>query len=205
MTVIEKPEDYNIINDLQVIDNEVKNCKICSEVESFIYSTISIGKNKNLLFIGESPAKNGWVRSGRAFTNPKGEIVPTGKVLEKLLLIIGLKLEDVTFTEAVKCFVPNRKLLKRYSENCKNILNKQISLLKPKLIIPLGEHPTKVLIGNAIKFKNFGEVVGKVQYIYIENEKYIVYPIYHPSPISPKSYKYNITIFENLKKIIDKF
>ena len=71
---------------------------------------------------------------------------------------------------------------------------KQLRILNPKLIITLGEFPTRNLLN--FKFGKFSDVVGNIY----EVEGFKVLPIYHPSPISPKSYKGNIPIFEKLKE-----
>lgn len=73
----------------------------------------------------------------------------------------------------------------------------QIRILNPKLIITLGEFPTRNLLD--FKFDKFADVVGKTY----EQNGYKILPIYHPSPISPKSYKGNVPIFEQLKKVSD--
>ena len=70
---------------------------------------------------------------------------------------------------------------------------KQLELLNPKLIITLGEFPTRNLLN--FKFNKFQDVVGKMY----EVDGYKILPIYHPSPISPKSYKGNLPIFEKIK------
>lgn len=72
-------------------------------------------------------------------------------------------------------------------------MQKQLELLNPKLIITLGEFPTRNLLN--FKFNKFQDVVGKIY----EVDGYKILPIYHPSPISPKSYKGNLPVFEKLK------
>ena len=71
-------------------------------------------------------------------------------------------------------------------------MEQQLEILQPKLIITLGEFPTRNLLD--FKFKRFQEVVGNIY----EVNGYKILPIYHPSPISPKSYKGNVPIFEKL-------
>ena len=71
---------------------------------------------------------------------------------------------------------------------------KQLELLNPKLIITLGEFPTRNLLN--FKFNKFQDVVGKIY----EVDGYKILPIYHPSPISPKSYKGNLPILKKLKE-----
>ncbi len=73
-------------------------------------------------------------------------------------------------------------------------MQKQLELLNPKLIITLGEFPTRSLLN--FKFNKFQDVVGRIY----EVDGYKILPIYHPSPISPKSYKGNLPIFEKLKE-----
>ena len=70
----------------------------------------------------------------------------------------------------------------------------QLEILKPKLIITLGEFPTRNLLPN--KFKKFSDVVGTIHKV----DNYFILPIYHPSPISPQSYKGNVPVFEKLKE-----
>lgn len=72
----------------------------------------------------------------------------------------------------------------------------QLRILDPRLIITLGEFPTRNLLD--FKFDKFVDVVGSIY----EVSGYKILPIYHPSPISPKSYKGNIPIFESLKELL---
>lgn len=71
----------------------------------------------------------------------------------------------------------------------------QLRILNPKLIITLGEFSIRNLLD--FKFEKFSDVVGNIH----EVNWYKILPIYHPSPISPKSYLGNIPIFEKIKNI----
>ncbi len=180
---------------LEDIDKEIHECNLCSDmVEKFPNSkTVSIGKNKDIVILGEAPANNGWRKSGRAWYDVNNKLLPSGVVLQKLLDEINLKIEDTYFLEAIKCYPKDRKYLKICSENCKKYLIKQLELINPKVILTLGDAATKSILN--INYKKFSEVVGQE---FIVNG-YRVIPIYHPSPISPNSYKGNIKIFQKLK------
>lgn len=179
---------------LKEIDNEVHKCTKCNNlVDKFPNSpTVYLGKDNNIVLIGEAPANNGWRKSHKLWKDVNDKILPSGVILQKLFDIINRDIFDTTFIESVKCYPLERKNLKTCSANCKNIMLKQLEILNPKLIITLGEFPTRNLLN--FKFKNFSEVVGNIY----EVENYKILPIYHPSPISPKSYKGNIPIFEKL-------
>ena len=116
-----------------------------------------------------------------------GKVLPSGVVLQKLFDIIDRNIFETTFLESVKCYPLERKNLKTCSRNCKSIMLEQLKILNPKLIITLGEFPTRNLLN--FKFNKFADVVGNIY----EVNGYKILPIYHPSPISPKSYKGNIT------------
>jgi len=183
---------------LEGIDNEIHKCDLCGNmVEKFPNSnTVSKGKKRDILILGEAPANNGWRKSGIAWYDVNHKLLPSGVVLQKLLDIIDLKIEDTYFLEAIKCFPKDRKYLKKCNNNCKKFLLKQLEIINPKVVLALGDSATKSILD--IKYKKFSEVVGKE--FYVNNIKVI--PIYHPSPISPKSYSGNINIFNNLKNII---
>lgn len=184
---------------LQSIDKEIHNCNLCSEmVEKFPNSkTVSIGKNNDIVILGEAPANNGWRKSGIAWYDVNNKLLPSGVVMQKLLDILNIRLEDTYFLEAIKCYPKDRKYLNKCSNNCKKYLINQLKIIKPKVVLSLGDSATKTLLD--IKYKKFSDVVGNKYNI----DGMTIIPIYHPSPISPKSYTGNIDIFNNLKNIIN--
>lgn len=191
------------IKEINEIDQEVLKCNSCNDlVEKFTNSeSISYGKNTEIVILGEAPANNGWRKSGKAWYDVNQKIMHSGKILNSLLNIIDLELEDTTFIEAIKCFPKDRKYLKTCNLNCKSILNKQLKLLNPSLIITLGDSATKSIL--KIKYNKFSDIVGIIYRVKIEGKEISVLPIYHPSPISPLGYKGNLPIFNNLTKILN--
>lgn len=183
------------MEELSKIDNEIYKCNLCSSmVEKFPNSkTVSIGNRSDIVILGEAPANNGWRKSGIAWYDVNHKLLPSGVVLEKLLNEINLKIEDTYFLEAIKCYPKDRKYLSKCSSNCRKFLFKQLDIIKPKIVLSLGDAATKSILD--INYKKFSDVVGKV---FIVNN-YRVIPIYHPSPISPMSYKGNIPIFKKIK------
>lgn len=180
---------------LEELHKEISVCRKCANLDLCKPTFTYLGKDNRILILGESPAKNGWRISGKAWYEPSGKITATGKILKKLLSEIGLVLEDISFTEAVKCTPVSPKFLKDCSKNCYPFLKKQIEILKPKIIIPLGVKATELILP---KFDKFSDVVGKAH----NTDFGIVIPIYHPSPISPIGYKANIPIMQTIKQIL---
>ena len=185
-----------IVEQLKKIDEEIYRCNLCSDmVEKFPNSkTVSIGKYSDIVILGEAPANNGWRKSGIAWYDVNHKLLPSGIVLQKLLDEINLKIEDTYFLEAIKCFPKDRKYLNKCGENCKKYLFKQLNIIKPKIVLSLGDSATKSVLD--IKYKKFSDVVGKEFNI----NGFKVIPIYHPSPISPLSYNGNVKIFTSVIK-----
>ncbi|AKM84978.1 TPA: uracil-DNA glycosylase [Patescibacteria group bacterium] len=87
-----------------------------------------------VVFIGEGPGK---VEDelGRPFVGP------AGKLLEEALSGIGWSRSDVYITNVVKCRPPeNRDPLPAEVEEHKPFLERELALIKPKLIVLLGRH-----------------------------------------------------------------
>ena len=195
---------YNILKSrliktlLKQVDEKINACKSCNKlVDKFPNdATVFLGKDNDIVLVGEAPANNGWRKSHKLWRDINGKVLPSGVVLQKLFDIIDRNIFETTFLESVKCYPLERKNLKTCSSNCKIIMLEQLKILNPKLIITLGEFPTRNLLD--FKFNNFADVVGNIY----EVNGYKILPIYHPSPISPKSYKGNIPIFKKLNKIL---
>lgn len=195
---------YNLLKEklqkklLKQIDDQVFTCTKCLKlVEKFSNdTTVFFGKDTDIILIGEAPANNGWRKSHKLWTDINGKILPSGIILQKLFDIIDRDIFETTFLESVKCFPVERKNLKTCSANCKSIMLAQLEILNPKLIITLGEFPTRNLLN--FKFTKFADVVGNIYNV----NNYKILPIYHPSPISPKSYKGNVPIFEKLTTLL---
>ncbi len=183
---------------LKQVDEKVFNCKSCDKlVDKFPNAaTVYLGKDNDIVLIGEAPANNGWRKSHKLWKDVNDKILPSGIILQRLFDIIDRNIFETTFLESVKCYPLERKNLKTCSKNCKSIMLEQLQILNPKLIITLGEFPTRNLLD--FKFDKFKEVVGNIY----EVNGYKILPIYHPSPISPKSYTGNEPIFQNLKNTL---
>ncbi len=178
------------------VDSDISKCNLCLDmVEHFPSSkTVSIGKNRNIVILGEAPANNGWRKSGIAWYDVNKKLLPSGVVMQKLLDILDIKLDDTLFLEAIKCYPKNRKYLNKCGNNCRKYLLRQLDIINPKVVLVLGDAAFKTILD--VKYKKFSEVVGRE--FMLDNIKII--PIYHPSPISPLSLKGNIPIFEKLKE-----
>lgn len=170
---------------------------VCADIDSFPldkFHQLGQGRGKKLLIVGESPAPNGWVISGRACYKPDGKILPTGKRINELLAPLQLSVENSGFTELIKCFVSTRAELPKCGAKCWSLFLKQISSQDYKLLVILGVKTTEIL--NNLLGKELA--IGEFTALNLESREYIVLPIYHPSPVNPTGHKKNLEIFAQL-------
>jgi uracil-DNA glycosylase len=138
----------------------------------------------DVLFVGEAPGKTE-VEEGKPFVGM------AGKNFEKYLNIIGLYKDTIRITNT--CFfrpikikegktgrttISNRPPKTSEVELFRSILDEEIGLVNPKIIVTLGNVPLKRLTN----FKSIGDCHGTLYYN--EELKRYIFPMYHPSSLT---------------------
>lgn len=138
----------------------------------------------DILFVGEAPGKTE-VEEGKPFVGM------AGKTFEGYLNSIGLKRDNIHITNT--CFlrpiklkesktgratVSNRPPKPSEIELFREVLDEEIALVNPRIIVTLGNIPLKRLT----KFKSIGECHGEL-YLNEDLNRYI-FPMYHPSALT---------------------
>ena len=125
-----------------------------------------------IMFIGEAPGFNE-DREGRPFVGQ------AGKLLEKTLRdILNLGRFDVYITNIVKYRPPNnRDPLEEEIIACQGWLDRQITIIRPKIIATLGRFSmAKFLPGVTIS-----RVHGQSRFVDFHGLRPIIFPMYHPA------------------------
>jgi len=191
----EKPfsEDDKILlelpNTLQQLKQQALNCHLCSLSKSRTQVLFGEGnENANIMFIGDVPLEIE-DNEGKIFLGRGGEMLTS--MIEKVLKIPR---QEVYLTNLLKCRpLANKEVHESEYHTCKAYLFKEIALIKPKVIITLGEKAYHYLTNDLSPLK---EIRGEV----IEKENYIIVPTYHPSFLL-KNPSLKIDVFEDLKRV----
>jgi len=169
------------------IRKEVENCRKCPLYKKRKKVVFGDGNpDSKLMVIGEAPGKEedetGIPFVGRA-----------GRLLRKLLKDTGL--EEFYITNVVKCRPPhNRTPLKKEIEACVPFLERQIALLKPSIILTLGNTAFKAVTGENHKLT---DVRGKI----LKISQKVICPSFHPSfALRNKRAKESLT--EDIKSLL---
>jgi DNA polymerase len=127
------------------------------------------------MIVGEAPGQNEDLQ-GEPFVGA------AGKLLDQLLLGIGLRRSDVFITNILKCRPPgNRDPQPAEVQACSPYLQRQLDLIKPEVVLLLGRHAlARLLPGYDSISRVHGQVIDKDGISYI--------PIYHPAAALYNSY-----------------
>ncbi len=118
----------------------------------------------------------------------------SGQILDELLSSINLNREDIFITNTILCRPPdNRNPEKAEIENCHQRLNQLLKVMKPKVIVTIGNFATNRIIGKS----GITQIRGKV---FNYKDKIKVVPVIHPA-----SYLYSGRNPEKLQQMKDDF
>ena len=125
------------------LEAEIRACRACPLCKQRKQAVPGVGdRQADWLFVGEGPG---------ADEDEQGEpfVGQAGKLLDAMLAAIGLKRgEGVYIANAVKCRPPeNRTPEAAEMAACKPFLDRQIALLKPRLIVLLGRAAAHSVLG----------------------------------------------------------
>jgi DNA polymerase len=131
-----------------------------------------------IMFVGEAPGRNE-AETGRPFCGA------SGRVLDELLAHIGIARKDVFITSVVKDRPPeNRDPTPREIAAYAPYLDRQIEIIKPKVIAALGRFAMQYLMekfGLANQLVPIGDLHGKVFIARTSYGKVTIVPLYHPA------------------------
>jgi DNA polymerase len=181
------PESNETIEEIRA---DIGNCIRCPLHEGrtkIVHTTGNFGAD--LMFIGEAPGANedeeGIPFVGRA-----------GQLLNKIIEAIGLKREDVLVGNVNRCRPPgNRTPTLPEAETCKPFLLREIAVIRPKVVVVLGNTATQNLLNTKT---GITKLRGEFQdYFGIK-----VMPTFHPAYLLRDPSKKRET-WEDMKKVRD--
>ncbi|HJU42135.1 MAG TPA: uracil-DNA glycosylase [Vicinamibacterales bacterium] len=121
------------------IGADCRRCKLCTLGRSQI--VFGVGNPKaRLMFVGEAPGEEEDKR-GEPFVGRAGQL------LTKIIEAIGLTRDQVYIANVIKCRPPgNRNPEGDEVEQCEPFLFRQIDVIKPRVIVPLGKFAAQSLL-----------------------------------------------------------
>ncbi len=153
---------------LSQLHEEIAACQRCQLFKSRTKAVPGEGAdNADIMFVGEAP---GWHedQQGRPFVGPAGQF------LNQLIASIGLRREQVYITNVIKDRPPgNRDPLPDEMRACCIWLDRQIEIIRPKMIVTLGRYSMALFFP--------GTSISKIHGTAQKRDGIIYYAMYHPA------------------------
>jgi uracil-DNA glycosylase len=156
------------VSNLTDLNEKIAKCDACRLCKQRKRAVPGEGReDAEIMFIGEAP---GWHedQQGRPFVGPAGQF------LDELLQSINLKRSEVYIANVVKCRPPsNRDPLPDEIGACRKWLDRQMELIKPKMIVTLGRYSMARFFP--------GATISKVHGTSRTSEGVTYFAMYHPA------------------------
>ena len=123
------------------LNKEIQECEKCGLYKTRINVLTGEGNlNSKLMLIAQAPGENE-DKEGKMF------IGPSGKALDELFKNADISRREIYMTNLIKCMLPkNRKPKQHEIQACSQYLDKEIELINPKVIVPLGYYATQYIM-----------------------------------------------------------
>jgi len=159
---------YETLNEIKEVVSNCNKCKLCSTRTNTVFGVGN--ENADIMFIGEGPGADE-DREGEPFVGK------AGKLMNQAFIGLGISREKVYIANIVKCRPPNnRNPEKDEAQACLNYLRNQVVLIKPKIIVLLGNVALKNILG-----ENYGITASRGKWV---EKKGIMYmPTFHPAAL----------------------
>ena len=176
--------------ELQVLAERVSQCTRCAGLAATRTQTVfGVGNiNPELCFVGEAPGADE-DRTGEPFVGAAGQL------LNRIIAACGMKREEVYICNIIKCRPPGNRLPStEEAGNCREYLEKQLELIRPKFICALGACAAQNLLHTTVS-------IGKLRGRLMDYRGIPVLCTYHPAyllrnPVMKKE------VWEDMKKLM---
>jgi uracil-DNA glycosylase family 4 len=143
VSIASAPDVAARLAELESLAATVAGCTRCRLAEGRNNVVFASGNpDADLMLVGEGPGAEE-DRQGLPFVGPAGEL------LTRIIQAIDMKREDVYIANVVKCRPPgNRDPQPDEIQACRGYLEKQIGLVRPRVLVALGRIAAQALLGH---------------------------------------------------------
>lgn len=186
----------DVAAELQRLDEQVQACTRCDLYRGATRGVPGDGRaDARIMLVGEAPGRNE-DKQGRPFVGA------AGKFLEELLGVAGLTRSDVYITNVVKHwpnqhngqYLANRAPEPEEIAACRSYLDRQVTLLDPRLIVTLGRFSLGAFFP--------GETISRVHGQLREKDGRHYFIMYHPAAALHQQ-SMRETLIADMKKLAD--
>ncbi len=176
---------------LAPIEAEIRACRACVLCEKRKQAVPGVGDPcARLMFVGEGPGEDE-DRRGEPFVGKAGQL------LDRMILAMGLRRQDVYIANIVKCRPPgNRTPDPREIISCLPYLRRQVEIIRPEVICALGAVASRTVLDTTLP-------IGRLRGRFGEFQGIPVLPTFHPAYLLRNPADKRLA-WEDLQKVMDR-
>jgi uracil-DNA glycosylase family 4 len=147
---------------------EIRSCTLCdlhrTRTQAVVYRG---GRSPRVVFIGEAPGAEE-DRRGEPFVGR------SGRRLDEAIAQMGLSQEQFGIVNLLKCRPPKNVFARESARTCRPYLERQLDLLRPKVVVPLGAHALAAMDRTAPRITDAAGVPR-------HGARWTLFPLLHPA------------------------
>jgi len=180
--------------ELRQLQERVARCTRCPELAATRTQTVfgTGPMDIDICFVGEAPGADE-DRRGEPFVGVAGQL------LTRIITAMGMRREDIYICNILKCRPPgNRQPKPDECRNCREYLDQQLELLRPKVICALGATAAQNLLGTSMS-------IGRLRGKFYEYRGIPLICTYHPASLLPsRSPEKKKDVWEDMKLLLNR-
>jgi len=197
-------EKFGVMSKRELMDELIAEIRVCRKCRLWSSAKNPVpgegSLDASLMFIGEAPGY--WEDiEGRPFVGT------AGRLLDRLLTSVGLRRDEVFIGNIVKHRPPgNRDPRTDEIESCGPYLDRQIQIIRPKIIVTLGRYSAKYVLSQAnVDFTGIVEMRGRPYKKVLLDITADIIPTLHPAAAlyNPKFKSLLEEDFQRIKTLLD--
>jgi len=177
---------YQTLEEINELVKKCTKCDLCKNRKNTVFGDGN--PNAKVMFIGEGPGGDEDIQ-GIPFVGKAGQL------MNEAFIGLGIDRSKVYIANIVKCRPPgNRTPLKSEADSCLDYLRNQVILIKPEIIVLMGNTALKNILGDEY-------VITSSRGKWIEKKGIKYMPTFHPAALLRDETK-KIDFWNDLKLVI---
>lgn len=163
---------------LAELNSEIKGCQRCDLAETRSHVVCGEGNHQaGLMLVAQAPGEEE-DKEGEMF------IGPSGQILDQLLQEAGVDRTQVYLTNLIKCLLPDyRKPKQEEIDACSPYLDREVELVQPQTLVPLGWYATRYLLKKYERKVPEDKSSAFNDLIWLDSEEMKLFPLGHPASL----------------------
>lgn len=153
----------------EILSDQIRHCQLCPLGRTRTHAVVYRGSlAPRVVFVGEAPGREE-DRLGIPFVGR------SGRWLDASIERLGLAANEFGILNVLKCRPPDNRFDPKAARTCRPYLDRQLALLRPALLVPLGRTALRTLVPEA------PPILESAGHPFPSSDERPIFPLLHPA------------------------